>query len=452
MMPLAVCTLVLFAAPATSPDPRSLTVPTAEIERARGLVQLLASDLFKDRDRASRELERMGRLALPALETARTNDDPEVRLRTRSLLPRAEADDLRARVDTFLADTDAKFDHDLHGWQRFRAIAGDGKSSRDLFALILKNPANFDLLLALKGVPSDVAPALAAVSGGVTAAAQDSPRTPDLAQAIVARRQRLQTQFTTVIVNGVYRPPGTPDIQDMALLILAESFVSERYVAIGNSQYYITNFFYQPTAREALAGKGAYGEPFRNLTLHWMDTRDGVVGLTNAMGIAQNMNLGPQKVSAIAAKMLRTVGNANQMFNRANAITTIARHGAKEYLFEIAALFTDATPVVRAFPNNPQIEIQLRDIALAMALNLTGQDPKNYGYEALNTTPGMQFSYSNFRFRTDDKQTADQKRAAAFAKWREYETTLHASLAGPAGSALVLTKFAEKADVVKGPK
>jgi hypothetical protein len=124
--------ILASAAGADSPDPAKLAIPAEVRSRAETLVRQLGSQAFRDRDTATRELFRMGRLALPALYDAREDADPEVRMRAERLLPRAEAEDLRARVDTFLADAEGKFTHDLPGWHRFKALAGKDQLVRGI--------------------------------------------------------------------------------------------------------------------------------------------------------------------------------------------------------------------------------------------------------------------------------------------------------------------------------
>src|SRR4051794_786648 len=97
---------VLGTAPAfgASPDPKDLTVSPEELSKARELVRKLGSDFYREREEAQAELGKMGRLARQAVaEGAATDADPEIRLRCSRLLPKASADDLKARIDTFLA-------------------------------------------------------------------------------------------------------------------------------------------------------------------------------------------------------------------------------------------------------------------------------------------------------------------------------------------------------------
>src|SRR5262249_9169484 len=99
---------VLSAVPAfgASPDPKDLALPRDELSKACAMFRQLGNEVYREREAAQVDLSKMGRLAKQALaEGATTDADPEVRLRCNRLLPKAAADDLKARIDTFLADT-----------------------------------------------------------------------------------------------------------------------------------------------------------------------------------------------------------------------------------------------------------------------------------------------------------------------------------------------------------
>ena len=115
---VAALLLAVFAsfAGGVSPDPKDLAIPPQELSKARELIKRLGSEIYREREEAHAELAKMGRLARPALvEAAASDADPEVRYRCSRLLPKAGADDLKARLDTFLADTESKYEHDLAG-------------------------------------------------------------------------------------------------------------------------------------------------------------------------------------------------------------------------------------------------------------------------------------------------------------------------------------------------
>ena len=98
----------------------------------------------------------------------------------------------------------------------------------------------------------------------------------------------------------------------------------------------------------------------------------------------------------------------------------------------LTRLYADEAVIVPDLGNGTPI-ILLRDVALAMAVLLTNQSPKDYGFEVMQFAPGQpNFGYMNYRFRADPMLTAEEKRVAAFAKWRAWETEVHGSVAGPA--------------------
>src|SRR5262245_11669492 len=202
-----------------SPDPKSLAVPDEERSQARELVQQLGSEEFAEREEAQRLLASMGRLAREALLDGVTADpDPEVRLRCRLLLPKAKADDLKARIDTFLADTEGKYEHDLPGWHKLRAaVSGEwkmlgwtctarpnaDKAARELFIDIINTPGGRQLLAALGG-PSG-----------------------ELGQLVSTRKYELYyARYPRV--PGVQ--PRQPSVVEVAALLFAESQVHSRNI------------------------------------------------------------------------------------------------------------------------------------------------------------------------------------------------------------------------------
>lgn len=405
--------LFLLTLPAgESPDPALLAIPPAQIAKARDLVRQLGSPAYRDRERADRELARMGRLALPALAAAAATDDTEVCHRVGLLLVRAEADDLRAKIETFLADTTGAYRHDLPGWDTFRAAIGDDPGSRALFTQVVKNPANCDLRLALEA--------------GET----------DLTRAIADRRQAINLQFGQQLPNGavVFRG-GSPDLPDIGLVFLAESLTPENLLPVGGSYYNPVLFLNLATTRALMTGlnPSPAEAAFRKLVVRWLDTRESPQSTFQALNVAQNLNLTPETITRYAARVLTTEGNASTYKFR--AATLLAQYGGKQHLPALTGLFRDDSRLL--FAGNGQVEVRVRDFALAMAVLLTGQEPQTYGFGLQPGAPeGLRFSYTYHRFYPDDKQTGDQKRAAAFAKWRDWEAAVYGSAAGAAAVAV----------------
>jgi len=393
LLSVLACAGTATLVPAESPDPTSLTISAEQRAKARALVQQLGSDSYLQREQANRELRKMGRLALPVLtEMIAVEQDPEIRFRCELLLPQAEAEDLKARIEVFLADEEGRYHHDLPGWTKYRTIVGTDRSSRALFAELLKHRDFHDLLLASEKTPAE------------------------LGRAIVARRELIQQRMNPSFpIPGEVRPT-LPSLPEIALLLFCESLVSEKDAPFVTPQFHLSNFLYQPAGREAASGSGPFGTSFRRLTLHWLDTRDGIHGINTAMSVAQNLNLGAAEVTKHAARMLTTPDAA--AWNRSNAACLIAAYKGREQLPALVKLFADDTILIRA--NNQLPDIQLRDVALAMAVLLTDQDPNAYGFEVANANPQARYNPTTFRFRDDKDHTAEDKRQAAFKKWADW--------------------------------
>ncbi|MBX9585289.1 MAG: hypothetical protein K2X87_33705 [Gemmataceae bacterium] len=411
---------VAGAAGASSPDPKDLAVPYPELEKARVLVRALGSEAFRDRERAERELAGMGRLARPVLaEAAGTDPNPEVRVRATRLLPRAEAADLQARVDTFLADADGKYDHDLPGLALFRKHVGTDRAARELFAEVVKGRPNLDLLAA------------------VGASAEDGGR------AIADRRVGLFLAQHPQSFNR-FAPPGAarpqfPTVPDVAALLVAETAVPAADIPRPGPFQYLTaaSFLSTPAAAAAIANPdtAAHGAAFRTALARWLDTRTAPTDLDN-LGQAQVAQL-LRQVPEMTALLRRTVTTPGvQGWARGQAVGfLVQRGGAAERPF-LKSLLKDETPVATVWlGNNPQgvvvqASCQLRDLALGVLLMLDKQDLKEFGYSVPQGTMAnlqnvQNGGGANFGF------TTDEKRAAAHRLWADHEAGRLAPLPRP---------------------
>jgi len=112
--------------------PPAVDIPAEQLAKARLLVRQLGSPSYHDREDATTELAKLGRVARSALaEAVATSPDYEVRARAARLLPKAEAADLQIRIAAFVADTDGKLTHDLPAWDKFREhVGGDPPAGR----------------------------------------------------------------------------------------------------------------------------------------------------------------------------------------------------------------------------------------------------------------------------------------------------------------------------------
>jgi hypothetical protein len=376
-------------ADAASPDPRQLAVPPAQRARAQALVRKLASDAFAEREEAQEELARMGRLAKAALAEGLATDDAEVRFRCRQLFPRAAAEDLKLRVETFLADAEGKYEHDVPGWNEFRKVVPNNPAARELFAEMLADETNRAMLLAVGGPPGE------------------------LGQLVGVRKAEFTYSRGPRNGPGPLVPPSRRDMTsaDLAAMLFAESQVPARFVPmLHRGPIGAGSTPAAPGTITALASTpGDRGAVYRALVVAWVKTRDDSYQLAAALTVAEGLEL--KEAAEVAIRLLATPGRPT---DRTRGATSLVRLGTKEHLPAIEKLMTDNAILVTLRPGSefePAVEIQVRDLALATAVQLTGQKPEDYGFA--EQYPGVRNSYANW-------YVAPEKRDAAFAKWKAW--------------------------------
>jgi hypothetical protein len=109
------------------------------------LVRRLGDASFADRELATAQIRRLGRVAVPALTRGLTNEDAEIRRRCQELLPIASRSDLDIQLDAFIDGTAPPAP--LAGWERFRKLAGDDILTREVFVELYRRDR--DLLATL---------------------------------------------------------------------------------------------------------------------------------------------------------------------------------------------------------------------------------------------------------------------------------------------------------------
>lgn len=400
---------VMAASPESkaSPDPRTLVIPSTDRSRAHELVQQLGSEEFAAREEAEQALAAMGRLARPALlEGASSDPSPEVRARCESLLPRASALDMKARLEVFLADAEGKYEHDLPGWNQFRAvvcpdfnlfgfvISSDPKmkkAARDVFAELIASPTNRMVVMA-------------------TAAGEN-----ELNAVAINRRLELVAQRP---VRGGFGPGpiaaagGRREVvaEDVAALLFAETLALQTASRMPR-QANLVNVQVQSGFMTQVGNDTDKGRVYKAILLAWYDSRTNPYELYWAVSQAERQGYNAQALR-MAIRLFTSTG-APSVY-RAQAASVLARLGDKDQIpllekaFEDAATISAVVRVVGA--NREQREVQVRDMALAMAIQLSGQKPEEFGFES-NTYVGV----ANLSV-----YLPEGKRADAFKKWKEW--------------------------------
>lgn len=389
---------VLAVSPAfgASADPKDLAVPPQELSKARELVRRLGSEVYREREEAQAELVKMGRLARgPLAEAAAGDADPEVRQRAARLLPKANAADLQARLDTFLADAGGKYDHDLPGLKAFRTVGGDTDKARALYADILKSPYNMEMLAAVDRGHAD---------GG---------------RAISDRRtvmwNELQNRNGGQFNGGKPFVPKQASLTDVAALLFAETVVPSEHIPKNANFGWVNGaqFVQQNASVQALNGSAVpHADVYKTLVAQWLNTRIDPTELSNLSyqlggGVLRNF----KESQLLLRRVILTDGV--QGYAKGQALNSLLMNNrAKEELPLLQAIMKNKLRVGQypgVLPNkkdpdevismnndqmitqvwfnlpNGQNEIHtclMKDVALAYLITLNGGKIQDYGFEA----------------------------------------------------------------------
>lgn len=367
-----------FKPPANAdPDPKSLNVPEDLQKQAKELVGKLGSPVYAEREKATRELAKMGRMALPALhEALGSSTEPEVALRAEGLLPKAEAEDMRAKVGSFLADAEGKYQHSLPGWEKFKTVCGNDRASRKLFAEMLKSTLTHQMLLA---------------------AEKSAEEANGVLNQYVTRLWNQQNGFRGGFGGnfdgggGVAQPAKLPDL--VAALFLESQFTDREVIVQatipwgwgGQGNQSVTNYVHNVSevSNAIYSGSGEYSGPIRKIIIQWMDSRETAQQAYQAYTFAQSIfSSDRKKTLKYACRVLEAEGGPNGSYNKLNILQNLANNNQadlKSVIPSISKCFDDSLLIWNWQNGNPGFDIQLRDYALAFAIQATDQKPEDYG-------------------------------------------------------------------------
>ena len=396
-----VACVVLVAAPAfgASPDPKDLAVSPVELSKARELVRRLGSEAYREREEAQAELAKMGRLARQAVaEGAATDIDPEIRLRCARLLPKASSDDLKARIDTFLADTEGKHQHDLPGLKSFRKSVGADEKARALYVEILKSPYNLDMLAAMDKGDTE---------GG---------------RAISDRRSAMYNdmQHRQFVQGSKPFVPKQPTLGDIAALLFAETQISSEHIAKNGVWNWVNGaqFIQQPASATALSNAGAvHADAYKVIVGQWLANRTDPQELQN---LSYQLGQPPLRQFKEALPLLRRIILADgvQGYAKGQALNALIQQRGKEEMPFLKTLMNNDTLIQQVWFGRPNGQAEMhsclmKDVALAYLITQAGGKITDYGFE---TPPGQiinpgQIGFGQYAF------TSEEKRAAGFMKY-----------------------------------
>lgn len=381
------------------------------VVRINRLIDQLGDELFAVREEATNQLIRTGIEAKPQLMAALSSSDAEVRFRAKRVLEVVVEGDFQRRLKAFAEDVDGSRKLSLPSWQSFKKFAGEDRAARALF--VEMQQAEPQLLEAYESNPAAAAESLA------------------------ERTQTMQFNAGGRFINQQNRrifmsaAPAQPSLgSSLAMLFVGgdesvamKDEVADRFRTALNCNELHTS----------LAAADDRGNISRKIVGRWIgrESTDGMM-LAN-LTLAMRFDL-PQALQPAINTIKR--GNAQKTL-RYYALVTIGNYGNKELLPAIEPLLKDAEIVYNTNPvvaragiaqiqaANPQLnsrviaQTQVRDVALAVSIKLSEQDPKKFGFDLLNMADPkrlpMESSQSRMGFRNEED------RLAAFQKWEEWQ-------------------------------
>ncbi len=387
LLPLAMCfATAVMAAPrsawaeeaakANSPAQASQSVAQpAPAENISGWIQQLGDDRFEVREEASRHLSQMGIEIQPALDAALHSPDPEIRVRVRRILDTIVKADLEKRLNAFAEDVNDTKHLDLPGWARYRQVVGSTGAARQLFVEMQRAEPNL----------------FRAVEEGPTATSQslENSITQELVQMQV--RQRFAGGYS-ISLGAVG-----------AMLFVG----SDKQVTLADDLamqlVFLTN---QPAIQQTMNGS-AQAAPVRKILGAWVSHDACVNVLSQNLWLAMRFDL--KEGVEPAAKALK---QGNQPANiKQTALMLIGKLGDKSNLPAVESCLKDTDICAQGMMNNQAFQTQICDVALAIAIKLQGKDPKEFGFDRLDTNGLPYYNPATLGFRT----AAD--REAAMKKW-----------------------------------
>jgi hypothetical protein len=364
-------------APARASATNANAAQASEIAR---LVRELGAATFMARQHAQRALVALGVKAQPALEAASQNPDQEIRLRARGALAAIADVDFHSRLGAFLADLDGDGAHGLAGWQRFRSLVGSSPAARRLFADMQR--AERDLLERVAEMPARSAALLEARCQQVETLTQDSD----------SNRHGHLSLGTTA-----------------ALFFAA----SNRDVPItGHAGNCLNTLGSQNNLSQALHARPT-GALVRGLLNAWVSRpfdHDSLTGYRN-LWLAMQYNLKDALEPALALIEPPAAPPHLEPF----AILAIGKLGSREHIAALKPLLKDDRPIDPADRGGQKSDTQIRDVALAAMIHLSGQKLADFGFAHAKSHAFLLFNTTSLGFNDPSARTE------ALKKWRAWE-------------------------------
>jgi hypothetical protein len=342
-------------------------------ERIDALVRELGSDTFAVRERATRELIGLGIVTRDALSRAAKDSDAEVRVRARAVLETVTESDFQERLDAFSADYDGSHRVTLPAWEQFSEQFGSSRLARELFVEMQRAEGEL----------------LAAMAAGTKQASQALSKR---ARDVLEGQREVHLQLGTLATF---------------LFVASAEGVTVDHDGAGQLLPYVVQLTYQRNSKSAF-----WPVVLKRMVGRWLAKDATPETAAQNLMLAAHLELRSEALS-VAARILASDDKLlTQINSRMVAVLVVARFGDKSHVAMLEKLLDDASPSPARPENVPgKVQMQIRDIVLAVLVQLTDQELREYGEVAEHPYGAMGFQTPAFTF------ASDEARGAALAKW-----------------------------------
>ncbi len=315
------------------------------------LIEQLGADAYSQRLEAEQKLRELGLPIRDDLLAGLQSSDLQIRRTCRRLLDDIRQDELMRRVAPLLADETGDGEHDLPSWSRYRQVAGADEAARRLY---------FEILQAEPGL-------LQWLDDGA------------------AGRRAIAVRFLA-IRDQIYGRGGGPKVRPSVATLAAVTLVaSDPSLRPESSQIatILTILFQEPFV--GAAASGSRSEPLRRLLAELVLSGSDLYLSQTCLYLALKFDL-KEAGLRLALRMIQD-RKALPGQRVAGAAGTLAMLGGRDYAAALVPLLDDSQKcglqVVRI--GQQPIVVQLRDVAAAWLIKVTGQELKDYGLERAET-------------------------------------------------------------------
>jgi outer membrane protein assembly factor BamB len=378
---------------AVQPAAKDLPASGAPAEAHAALVKQLADNSYEKRHEAAVQLAAQGLAAQKAIQAGLRDPDVEVRRCCRRLLVQVLEADFSRRLDELLADNEGKKEHALPCWKRYAEVFGKDKEARQAFV---------DMQRA------------------ETALMESAEVGDELATQIL--RLRWQQVFQWMFGNQG-QPNQQPGFGSLAALLFVSVDMEVKVPPELANNNMCVNVFHQGAFQQAL-NDSARKAMARKLLGRWIRQPTGQQFVIQKLQLAMQYQV--KEALGIAVDLLKS-NAANNAQMMGYGIEAVARLGGKPYGAMLVPLLKDNRECMRhiMMVNNKQEirSVEVRDVALAWLIELTGQDHAQYDmpevkqwFENLRRFPQNMFNFFNMGFQDASKREVALKKLQEWLK------------------------------------